>query len=150
MLMIGEKMELCEIKNSPWLLSREAFEIYRSCMYRASFSDYLEEMGKQAADGCRIFVCRADGAYQGIIVLDAAARTRAEITGIAVRQESRGRGVGKFMVFSAADALKIRRVFAETDDDAVEFYRRLGFSVQPFVRHFSDGDVTRYRCELTI
>jgi len=43
-----------------------------------------------------------------------------------------------------------REVFAETDDDAVEFYRRLGFSVQPFVRHFSDGDVTRYRCELTI
>jgi ribosomal protein S18 acetylase RimI-like enzyme len=48
---------------------------------------------------------------------------------IAVEEASQGRGHGGALVDAARDAGSSRAVYAETDDDAVDFYRRLGFTV---------------------
>ena len=108
-------MELIEIKNNPWLLTREAFEIYGQCMYKASFQKYADE-----------------------------------IVGISVKKELEKMGIGRFMIFSAAESLHLKKLNAETDGDAIGFYERTGFSVKPFIRHFRDGDVTRYKCSLSL
>ena len=42
----------------------------------------------------------------------------------------------------------LRSVFAETDDDAVDFYQKLGFEIAAFTEDFDGEPVTRYRCQL--
>jgi len=82
----------------------------------------------------------------GMIVIEKKSEETAEIVGIATRKELQRRGIGSFMVKAACVHLVIARFVAETDDDAVDFYRKAGFSVHRFVRSFPDGDVVRYRC----
>ena len=144
-------MELIEIKNNPWLLTREAFEIYGQCMYKASFQKYADEIENvRESSDCRIFACEDSGEYKGIIVLKLIVEDSAEIVGISVKKELKKMGIGRFMIFSAAESLHLKKLNAETDGDAIGFYERTGFSVKPFIRHFRDGDVTRYKCSLSL
>jgi len=48
---------------------------------------------------------------------------------IAVDEHEQGRGLGTALVAAVREAAGGRAVCAETDDDAVDFYRRLGFAV---------------------
>ncbi|MFZ4841136.1 GNAT family N-acetyltransferase [Mycetocola saprophilus] len=73
----------------------------------------------------------------------------AEIMYIAVHERARGRGLGRVLVRDLADAVAGREIVAQTDDDAVEFYRRLGFTI-------TDGEIDprwpdrhRYVCRLS-
>jgi ribosomal protein S18 acetylase RimI-like enzyme len=54
---------------------------------------------------------------------------RVVIEYIAVNETAQGRGLGTALVRGIREAANSRPVFAATDDDAVEFYRRIGFSV---------------------
>jgi len=155
-------MELREVTNDPWILTREAYAIYGQCMYKAGFEDYREEMARlRESPGCSVFVCRNADEPAGMIATEIKERAEtggtedgergtAEIIGIAVKKEARGTGIGRYMVFAAARMLNVRALTAETDDDAVGFYQKTGFTCIPFERHFSDGTVRRYRCELTL
>lgn len=51
---------------------------------------------------------------------------------------------------SATGKLNLKPLTAETDEEAVGFYEHTGFSVKPFIRHFNDGDVNRYKCSLSV
>ena len=62
---------------------------------------------------------------------------------IAVDSAHRGLGLGSALI------ARIRAsgpLLAETDDDAVDFYRRLGFTVTPIERDERWPDRQRYRC----
>lgn len=48
---------------------------------------------------------------------------------LAVDDELRGRGYGTALVEAARDHARGRAVYAQTDDEAVEFYRRIGFAI---------------------
>lgn len=144
-------MEIKKMENDPWLLTRDAFEIYGPCMYKASFREYSDEMDEFCKNSdCRIFACTESNQFIGIIVLKLIAKDFAEIIGISVKKECRQNGIGKFMMLSAAGNLHLKMLAAETDGEAVGFYEHTGFSVKPFIRHFSDGDAVRYRCNLLV
>ncbi len=144
-------MEIKNIENDPWLLMKDAFEIYGQCMYEASFQEYAEEIDEICENSdCRIFACVDSGEYKGIIALKLTEGDSAAIIGISVRKEFHKNGIGKFMMLSAAENLHLKTLTAETDEDAVGFYEHIGFSVKPFIRHFNDGDVVRYKCSLSI
>ena len=144
-------MEIISAKTDPWLVSCDAFAIYRQCMYKPTFEEYLNEVASFRADPAKhIFICRVSDRYAGIIVLETASDNTAEIVGIAVAEDCQRRGIGSFMVREAAQALNADFVTAETDSEAVGFYEHTRFVVKSFVRHFSDGDVTRCQCVLDI
>jgi len=144
-------MEIKEVKNDPWIVTNDAFEIYKQCMYKATFSEYTEEIMQITKDAdCRIFVCVESGKNKGILICKLVKNKTAEILGIAVAKSSQRNGIGKFMVISTAQYLNVKKLTAETDDEAVGFYKHIGFITKPFVRHFSDGDVERYQCHLSI
>ena len=144
-------MEIKEINNDPWLLTQDAFEIYGQCLYKASFLKYADEIGKICENSdCRIFACVELREYKGIIVLKLTEENSAEIVGISVKKDLRKRGIGRFMIFSAGENLNLKKLIAETDENAVDFYERIGFSVTSFIRHFSNGDVIRYKCSLLL
>jgi ribosomal protein S18 acetylase RimI-like enzyme len=65
------------------------------------------------------------------------------VCSIAVAPGWRNQGLGRSLVDALAERLGARRVVAETDDDAVDFYRRCGFAVEDAPAKFGKA---RYRC----
>lgn len=71
----------------------------------------------------------------------------AEITSIVVVRAARGQGVGRALVEYAVSNLGIETLIAETDKDAVGFYRACGFSVQSLGEKYPG--VERFCCTWT-
>ena len=72
-----------------------------------------------------------------------------EVLGIAVELSVRGKGVGSYMITQVINNYGLLSVYAETDNDAVGFYRNNNFSVVQFSETYGDETVVRYKCELT-
>lgn len=144
-------MLIKEIKNDDWLETREAFEIYAPCMYEPSFEKYIEEISTMRENSAvRIFACADGENFTGIIVYKTYDFITSEILGIAVKDKYRGNGIGTGLIHTTAEFLNASCVIAQTDENAVGFYRKAGFFASPFTKHFPDGDATRYRCILQI
>lgn len=95
--------------------------------------------------GTRLVGWLADGvlaAAAGLVVDERAVR----IGHIAARTDQRGRGYGAALVQAIADDVAPLPLVAETDDDAVDFYRRVGFAVGEID---SPYPTPRYRCILS-
>lgn len=71
-----------------------------------------------------------------------------EIMYIAVHERARGLGLGRRLVQGIKDAAPNRGILAETDDDAVDFYRRLGFTIAAGHTDARWPDRRRYVCTL--
>jgi ribosomal protein S18 acetylase RimI-like enzyme len=97
----------------------------------------------------RIFAIEQDGVYISIIVLDISNSKQIEILGLAIRKDLQKNGVGRKMIGFCAGAFMPDTILAETDDDAVGFYRKVGFSVQPLGDKYGAG-INRYLCTLMI
>ena len=67
------------------------------------------------------------------------------ICNIAVTEQRRGQGIGKFMIAALHEKYGLP-ITLETDDDAVDFYRKCGFEAQPFM-HAQYG-IRRWDCRL--
>ena len=127
----------------------QTYDIYKHCMYMPT----KEKFCKKAADfqndqTIRIFACFMQMQLVGIIVLSLDGYNRAEIVGIAVDPKHRHQGIGSFMLNRVQKKLRITSLYAETDQDAVDFYRKNSFRITAFSRHYNDKTVTRYQCEL--
>ena len=69
------------------------------------------------------------------------------IRGIAVEPSARTCGVGRKMITAIQEIYKTT-IKAETDDDAVEFYRKCGFETEGFIKSYPNGECRRYECIL--
>ena len=138
-------MTLTLCNNSSWLISEEAFRLYSPCMYKPTMEKYRTQIADPAIT---IFKCEEDDMAQGILVLKIAGQT-AEILGIAVSEDKRRCGIGRYMIREAMQISNIRELTAQTDDDSVGFYRRCGFDVQGKTVEYPNGTVTRYDCVLS-
>ena len=78
-----------------------------------------------------VYACKIDGVYAGIVVLKTENDT-AEILDIALKPEYRKHGIGKSLIDFIFTQFPIDTLTAETDDEAVEFYKRCGFNVIGF------------------
>ena len=140
------KVMLCE--NADWLLSKEAFSIYASCMYHPTYKDYKGQMDDLLCDpSTKVFVYEDQGRKTGMIILkfsDAAA----EIIGIAVSVDARRKGIGKQLIRRVMELDDLECVKAQTDDDSIGFYRKCGFSEEKIVIEYPDGPAVRYNCVL--
>jgi GNAT superfamily N-acetyltransferase len=65
------------------------------------------------------------------------------VRSIVVAPEWRQHGLGRTLIDALAERLEAKRVVAETDDDAVGFYRRCGFAVEDAPAKFGRA---RYWC----
>ena len=141
------QLSLTEFTDKTEIL--QTYDIYKHCMYMPT----KEKFCKKAADfqndqTIRIFACFKQMQLVGIIVLSLAGHNRAEIVGIAVDPAHRHQGIGSFMLNRVQKKLRITSLYAETDRDAVDFYRKNGFRITAFSGHYNDKTVTRYQCEL--
>ena len=70
-----------------------------------------------------------------------------EIVGIAVDASARGQGIGSEMIRQVVNRYDLLSVYAETDGDAVNFYRKNGCRIEEFCETYGVDTVIRYRCE---
>ena len=67
------------------------------------------------------------------------------INHIAVAIKSRGLGIGKKLIDYVFDKFLPESIIAETDDDAVNFYKKVGFEIQNLPEAYQG--ITRYKCK---
>lgn len=139
------KVFLCE--DAGWLLSKKAFSIYASCMYTKSYDDYKKQMKRYIDEPfIKVFVCEMNGKIAGVLVLDQTTAVP-KIVGIAVSLDHRGQGVGKYMIKHIVALEHLESLEVQTDEEAIGFYRKCGFTDKKELVKFSDGVSVRYNCE---
>ena len=82
----------------------------------------------------------------GLIGLSLHAPSSAVIGHIVVRRDHRGRGIGSGMIEAVCQRYSLSQVIAETDCDAVSFYRKCGFRFESLGEKYPG--VERFRCTL--
>lgn len=85
---------------------------------------------------------------KGTIILKSIAGSEYEILGIATDEAYRKKGVASKLISFSAKALRCSIIKAETDDDAVGFYRKCGFQIDSLGEKYP-GKV-RYLCTLNL
>lgn len=147
----GVIMHIELIGNSEQLITEDSFAIYKRCMYKPTYEAYSSKMIEYANDkNTKIFVCFIENKLVGIIVLKLTNWGYAELIGIAVCNSFQNKGIGSFLVKQSANKMELCRITAETDDDAVGFYKKLGFDISKEIKHYANGKVVCYRCSLTL
>ncbi|MDE7361630.1 MAG: GNAT family N-acetyltransferase [Oscillospiraceae bacterium] len=142
-------MHMQLIEKPEWLYTEDSFAIYRHCMYKPTFEAYKNKIADYLNDpNTRIFECLAEDRISGMIVLTG--KETAELRGIAVSADFQKRGIGTFMIGEAAKKMNISQITAETDDDAVGFYKKAGFAITKEIKKYGDEEVVRYRCLLAL
>jgi len=145
---ILRRKEVVPCTDRVWLLSEEAYNLYAPCMYEPTYGKYNEMMTSLLqSQEVEIYVYRTEHYAAGMLVLEVKDAS-AEITGIAVDPGCRHFGIGRKLVKQAMESGRITKLYAETDEEGVGFYRGCGFTVEAVMKHYPNGAVTRYSCVL--
>lgn len=143
-------MHIQLIEKKEWVLTEDAFAVYRQCMYKPTYEAYRNKINHYIIDKqTRIFACLTEKIV-GIIVLTITDDDSAELMGIAVDSSLKRKGIGSFMIRESANKMNLHTITAETDDDAVGFYKKMGFDILKEIKHYDNERVVRYHCSLTL
>lgn len=124
---------------------------FTSTVFLPTEEKFSIKAGQFFADNAvKIFACCNQDMIEGVIVVFFAEQHKIEIVGIAVDLSARGKGIGSYMINQVIKDYGLRSVYAETDDDAVGFYRKDGFSITEFPKTYGDETVIRHKCEFTL
>ena len=109
-------------------------------------NNILETVYKQGDSKLYIFI-DSDGSALGIIGVKGEEGS-AEMLHIAVAENKRNCGIGRSMIDELLMLENLTELTAETDRDAVEFYRRCGFEIQSLGEKYPG--VERFHCRLLL
>lgn len=124
------------------------YDIYKYCMFMPTEEKFRRKMEAYLKDdSVRIFACSDRGKTRGAAAVLFHDRQRIEILGIAVDESVRNHGIASYMIAELIDHFGLTSVYAETDKEAVGFYRRNGFAVAETAKTFGGETVVRYKCE---
>ena len=139
------QVKLLELTTKNELLP--LYNVYKDCMYLPNKDKYREKVQSWLMDDwIRIFACVHDSKRKGLLVLKFTSTDQAEITGISVEEGSRNQGIGSFMIREIQLRFPNIKMNAETDRDAVVFYKKNGFQITEIQKNYNGETVTRYLC----
>ena len=137
--------ELLELTTKNELLP--VYDVYKDCMYFPNEDKYREKIQSWLMDDwIRIFACVHDSKRKGLLVLKFTSTDQAEIIGISVEEGSKNQGIGSFMIREIQLRFPNIKLNAETDRDAVVFYKKNGFQITEIQKNCNGETVTRYLC----
>ena len=133
---------ICDVKDE--LTNEDILKLLAPSVFNPTSERLLSRAEKyQADDKTSVFAYSENGEYKGIIVFKTEDNT-AEILDIAVIPEYQGNGIGRRLIDYIFSKFAVSKITAETDDDAIGFYKKYGFTVTDTkVNH----DTKRYVCE---
>lgn len=110
----------------------EVLTLLKPSVYEPTPERLKRRAEKYSADkNTFVYACKIDGVYAGIVVFRTENGT-AEILDIAVNPKYRKKGIGKSLIDFILNQFPVDTITAETDNEAVEFYKRCGFDVIGF------------------
>jgi len=92
-----------------------------------------------------VYGYKCEGSICGLIVIDITKKEESVILDIAVGKGKQHTGIGRKLVEYALYNLKPNTLIAETDDDAVDFYRKCGFIIYSLGEKYLN--IIRYKCK---
>lgn len=135
-------MNIIDVKES--LCNKSVYSLLAPSVFNPAPERLLSRAEKyQADDKVKAYAYSDNGEYKGIIVFKIKEQT-AEILDIAVKSEYQGKGIGSMLIDYIFSKFAVSKITAETDYDAIGFYKKYGFTVTDTkVNH----DTKRYVCE---
>ena len=133
------------IKNI--LCTEEIYNIYSACMFEPTFDKFklkIEQM--QNNSSVCVYGYFLNGKIIGVISTQETDKV-IEIIGIAVDIKERHSGVGTNLIDYVKDKTQ-KTIIAETDSDAVMFYKKYGFDIEEKIVLKSNISYSRYVCTL--
>ncbi|TBL79579.1 GNAT family N-acetyltransferase [Paenibacillus thalictri] len=92
----------------------------------------------------KLYGCESEGEIIGIIGWNTDDNNVITIRHIAVRPDCRGAGFGRGLILEALELATPAAIIAETDEEAVDFYRSIGFQVESVGEKYPG--VERFKC----
>ena len=140
-------MKLIELTRKDEIL--QIYELYKHCMFMPTKEKFNNKVDIFFNDNSvKIFACFEQDKILGIITISFIEKKKIEIIGIAVDASARGKGIGSYMINQVVNNYDLLSVYAETDNEAVGFYRNNGFRITEFSETYGAETVVRYKCEL--
>ena len=140
-------IELCNVSSICGIKEitseSDIFKLLAPSVYNPTQERLLNRAKKyQENENTNIYAYKDNGEYKGIVVFNIA-KSSATILDIAVKPEYQGQGIGSKLIDFIFNSFNARNITAETDDDAIGFYKRYGFTVADTKVKF---DTKRYVC----
>lgn len=133
--------KITDIKNH--LCDKSVYSLLAPSVFNPTPERLLSRTKKyQADDKTKAHAYSENGEYKGIIVFKTEDNT-AEILDIAVIPEYQGQGIGSKLIDFIFNSFKVDNITAETDGDAIGFYKKYGFTV---IDTKLNHDTKRYVC----
>jgi ribosomal protein S18 acetylase RimI-like enzyme len=112
--------------------------------------DRLEQVIQQyrSDETLQLFGYESEEEIVGIIGIRVASEGSVRIEHLAVKPECRGAGFGRGQILEMIEMAKPTVIIAETDDEAVDFYRWIGFEVESLGELYPG--VERYKCTFKV
>ena len=88
---------------------------------------------------------RRDNKFCGILIMEDKEGDELYLLDVAVLKDSQNQGIGRAMITYVQETYKPSCIIAETDDDAVNFYRKIGFKVRSLGEKYPG--IIRYKCK---
>lgn len=139
-------IELCNVISiysvKENMQNNEIFELLAPSVYNPTL-ERLQSRAKKYEDNenAYIFVFK-ENVYKGIVVFEIK-DNNATILDIAVKPEYQGMGIGSKLIDFIFNQFGVHSITAETDDDAIGFYKKYGFTVAKTETKFN---TKRYIC----
>lgn len=134
-------MNIIDIKSS--ICENRIYELLAPSVFNPTEERLLNRAKKyQEDEETNVYVYKEDNEYKGIVVFEIFDST-ATILDIAVNPEHQGKDIGSKLIDFIFNSFNVNNITAETDDDAIGFYKKYGFTVADTKVEF---DTKRYTC----
>ncbi|TQR17996.1 GNAT family N-acetyltransferase [Psychrobacillus soli] len=119
----------------------------RELLAYATSASKIDEEYKlyQGKENRKLFGYKQAEQFVGCIGVEWTTDNTCIIKQIAVSPSERGRGIGEGMIDFIIDNHSLSRISAETDQDAVDFYKKMGFTITNLGEKYPG--VVRFCCE---
>ena len=119
--------KITDIKNH--LCDKSVYSLLAPSVFNPTSERLLSRAEKyQADDKVKAYAYSDNGEYKGIVVFKIEDNT-AEILDIAVKPEYQGQRIGSRLIDYIFTRFAVNKIITETDNDAIEFYKKYGFTV---------------------
>ena len=130
---------ICDIKEI--ITEPDILKLLAPSVYNPTEERLLNRAKKyQEDEETNVYVYKEDNEYKSIVVFEIV-NNSATILDIAVKTEHQGQGIGSKLVDYIFNCFNVDSITAETDDYAIGFYKKYGFTIADTKVKF---DVKRY------